>query len=124
MNQVLRLGVPSFGVQRVVFDWLRSLPEQIPGERCLVDSWNDMAYLGVFDPTGHQFVHRYHVENGELKESSLEDPPNAAEVLFGHACASFIKTLRSSGTLESRRCPKYYNEGTAALYKLVPDKMA
>ena len=100
-------------IEGIVLSWLRGQSGEAPGERVLIFTYGDNAYLGAYEG---DYICKYHVEGGRLRESSMGDAP-LNERHFSTLCGALVKRLRDSGTIKQVPCPRQY-DGAAVLYVL------
>jgi hypothetical protein len=114
MIRVIAIRNPNqVDVHSIVLSWLNGRPGEAKGERVLVLTFNNRAYLGILGKDG--FICRYHVENGKRVQSSLDNKGSRNEEQFAHDCASAIGDLVRVGAISTMLAPRGY-EG-AALFR-------
>lgn len=100
--------------RRIILEWLKGEPRKFEGRRVIVSTYNQSSYLGAFE--GLDFVRRYHVKDGEICASPLQDDPPEVQA-FAHACDKVVAELKREHIVKQIHAPRQY-DGAAVLFAL------
>jgi hypothetical protein len=104
-------------ITETALDWLRGHPVRVRGERVLVFTYDNIAYLGNIPSEDRGYIERYHFYGGEFHKARLDGKVSETERRFSEICGREIENLLQSGAISRKEPPRQY-DGAAIVYEL------